>query len=496
MLFNLDKKEDSEMIEDSVYKDIFDNSSEAILFTAPDGRIFSANPAACQMFGMSEEEICKGGREKIVDSTDPRLISAIEERNSKGYILREITFIRKDGSKFHGYVSSKIFKTKDGEDRTSMVIKDMTIYRDAMKRLKDSEEKYKNLFNKSQVAMFQSKLDGSEALDFNDKYCELTGYSHDEIIGKPATLRWTYPEKRDEMVSALKEKGVITDFEAEVLTKNGDILTVLASNVLYPEENIIIGSMVDITKRKKMEIALRDSEKSLKRSNSEKEKYFSILAHDLRSPISSFIGITELMKEDVRQFTITELESLADKMNKSAKNLMFLLTNLLEWSMVKGGMVNFEPENLDLWELVDSIEKENEELFINKKIDFHNNLEKNIIVFADKEMVRIIIRNLITNSVKFSNEKSSVRITGKVLNDKSIEVCVCDNGIGMSDNILKNLFILDANVKREGTANEKSTGLGLMICKEFVEKHNGKIWAKSEEGKGSEFYFTINTKRV
>ena len=109
MLFNLDKKEDSEMIEDSVYKDIFDNSSEAILFTAPDGRIFSANPAACQMFGMSEEEICKGGREKIVDSTDPRLISAIEERNSKGYILREITFIRKDGSKFQGYVSSKIF---------------------------------------------------------------------------------------------------------------------------------------------------------------------------------------------------------------------------------------------------------------------------------------------------------------------------------------------------------------------------------------------------
>ena len=119
-----------------------------------------------------------------------------------------------------------------------------------------SNPKYnKNLFNKSQVAMFQSKLDGSEALDFNDKYCELTGYSHDEIIGKPAALRWAYPEKRDEMVSALKEKGVITDFEAEVLTKNGDILTVLASNVLYPEENINIGSMVDITKRKKMEIA-------------------------------------------------------------------------------------------------------------------------------------------------------------------------------------------------------------------------------------------------
>lgn len=479
------------MIEDSFYKDIFDNSTESILFTAPDGRILTANPAACNMFGMSEEEICEGGREKIVDLTDPRLAPAIKERNRTGSVACEITFIKKDGTKFQGYLSSKVFQTKDGEKRTSMIIKDITDYNNALQRVKDSEEKYKNLFNKSQVAMFQSKIDGSVILDVNDKYCSLTGYSREELIGKPATLRWAYPEERSKMVATLKEKGVITDFESSVIAKNEEILTVLSSNVYYPEEDILIGSMVDITERKKMENALRESEQTLIKANSEKEKYFSILAHDLRSPISSFIGITELMKEDVKQFTITDLESLADRMNKSAKNLLSLLTNLLDWSMVKGGMVSFEPINIDLGELIYSLAQENEDLFRSKNINFNNTIPKNTNVFADENMLMIILRNLMTNAVKFSNEKSTVSISGNELNDKTYEVCVCDEGIGMSENILKNLFILDANVKREGTANESSTGLGLMICKEFVERHNGKIWAESEEGKGSKFYFTI-----
>ncbi|MFA5010947.1 MAG: PAS domain-containing sensor histidine kinase [Ignavibacteria bacterium] len=483
------------MIDDSFYKDIFDNSSEAILFTAPDGRIFSVNHAACMMFGMSEEEIIEGGREKIVDYTDPRLLPLIEKRKREGFVNGDLTFIRKDGTKFQGFLSSKIFRTKSGEERTSMLIKDMTKYKDVLNRLKESEEKYRNLFNRSQVAMARTTIDGSAILDVNEKYCDFTGYSKEDLIGKPAAYVWAHPEKRNEITAILSEKGVVTDHEAEIVFKNGRVVTILVSLVVFPEEYSIVSCIVDITKRKKMENALRKSEQELLISNTEKEKYFSILAHDLRSPISSFIGLTELMKADVGQFTIIELESIADKMNQSAKNLMSLLSNLLEWSMVKGGMVNFEPKNIDLWELVDSIAQEDVDLFKNKKIDFHNHIPKNTFVFADEDMLRIIIRNLITNSVKFSNEKSSVQIRGKELNDNSVEICVCDNGIGMSDNILNNLFKLDANVKREGTANEKSTGLGLMICKEFVEKHNGKIWAESEVGKGSKFYFTLNKKR-
>jgi signal transduction histidine kinase len=224
----------------------------------------------------------------------------------------------------------------------------------------------------------------------------------------------------------------------------------------------------------------------------EKDKFFSILAHDLRNPIGNFIGLTDLFKNNAMDFTIGELMNISERMNKSAINLYSLLNNLLEWSMVKRGVMLFEPKVIKLKDLLENIYTNIEELFLSKKINYEMSVDENITITADEKMLRTIIRNLITNAVKFSNENDKVRLTVKQLEDKSVEVCVSDTGIGMGQDILENLFKLNENVKREGTANERSSGLGLILCKEFVELHNGKIWAESEEGKGSKFCFTLN----
>jgi signal transduction histidine kinase len=242
-----------------------------------------------------------------------------------------------------------------------------------------------------------------------------------------------------------------------------------------------------------MENALKERKEELIKINAEKDKFFSILAHDLRNPIGNFIGLTELIKNDAHNYSLDELENIAERMNSSANNLFLLLTNLLDWSMVKRGIITLNAVNLNLFELFESCYNSNDDIFENKKIVYEMNVHADLNVAADENMIKTIIRNLITNAVKFSNENDKVSLTAKMLNDGTVEICVSDSGIGMDKELLDNLFILDKNVQRIGTANERSTGLGLILCKEFVEMHNGKIWVESTEGKGSKFFFTINT---
>ncbi|MEI6435260.1 MAG: hybrid sensor histidine kinase/response regulator [Bacteroidota bacterium] len=234
--------------------------------------------------------------------------------------------------------------------------------------------------------------------------------------------------------------------------------------------------------------------KELQELNATKDKFFSIIAHDLRGPLGGLMGLTELMAEDSQDFSPLEKNDLMLELSHSARNIFNLLENLLEWSRMQRGQTAFKPSLLSLSEVVNECTKIVAESARNKTIEIVLNIPPQQEVFADTNMLQTVIRNLISNAIKFTPKDGKVIISSVAAENNAVVIAVKDIGIGMSNKILTNLFRLDINCGRSGTEGEPSTGLGLLLCKEFVEKHGGKIWVESEEGKGSIFYFTLKTK--
>ena len=253
----------------------------------------------------------------------------------------------------------------------------------------------------------------------------------------------------------------------------------------------ILGTSMDITDRKGAvdEIKLKNQE--LQKLNAEKDKFFSIIAHDLRSPFSGFLGLTDLMVENTEIFSQAELADFSRSLNESAKHLSQLLENLLEWSQMQKGSINYAPNELSLSAIVSENMEQINQRAIQKGITIRSEVPENQKVFADERMINTILRNLLSNAVKFTRSGGEVTIGSKVINDDRIEISVQDTGIGIPDVNVAKLFKLDEKVSTIGTDNESSTGLGLLLCKEFVEKHAGKIWVESELGKGSTFSFSL-----
>ena len=252
-----------------------------------------------------------------------------------------------------------------------------------------------------------------------------------------------------------------------------------------------VGISRNATQRKMAEKALRKSEAKLREINAQKDKFFSIIAHDLKSPFNAILGFSDLLLDQVDEKDYAGIEEYAAMIKQASQRTLDLLMNLLEWSRAQTGRMLFDPAN---FELVSFIE-ENILLFDaiadQKAIAIHTVFPDEITVFADKAMVGTALRNLISNAIKFTRQGGEINISAEK-KSKEILIQVADNGIGIAPGRLERLFRIDESDSTSGTNNEKGTGLGLILCKEFVENHGGKIWAESEEGKGSAFYFTLS----
>jgi signal transduction histidine kinase len=297
-----------------------------------------------------------------------------------------------------------------------------------------------------------------------------------------------------EAVQRIIEFGEPFDLELEFFTSKGNHRWVHSIGKAQNENGKIqkvYGSIQDITEQKRAEAEIKRQNEELQKINAEKDKFFSIIAHDLRSPFNGFLGLTEVLSEDLPSQTTVEIQEIALRMNKSASNLYRLLNNLLEWSQIQKGTIPFEPKEIQLRIVGDDSIAAIMELAIIKDIEITSDIPVNLLAFADTNMIQTVIRNLISNAVKFTPRGGKVSLAAKTNEDKSIEISVQDNGIGMSQDLLENLFRIDIQTSRKGTEKEPGTGLGLLLCKEFVDKHEGRIWAESEAGNGSKFYFTL-----
>ena len=248
--------------------------------------------------------------------------------------------------------------------------------------------------------------------------------------------------------------------------------------------------IAQVIERKRSSDEIKRYTEELKQLNNTKDKFFSIIAHDLKNPFITLLGFSELLLSDYADLSDEERIYYINEMKKSADISHNLLQNLLQWSRSQTGRIEFNPQDIDLLKLVSGIMDLLKVSAERKEINMTCNISRGLFVVADEDMLNTIIRNLLTNALKFTRKGGLISIEAE-LNGNYVNIIVKDTGVGMSDKVKENLFKMEVSQSTFGTDNEAGTGLGLLLCKEFVEKHGGKISVESELDKGSLFKFNL-----
>ncbi len=433
----------------------------------------------------------------------------------------ELEALRKDGTEFPIELSVSAFQLNSKWNAVG-ILREITERKRMEEKLRVSEEQHRLLF--------ETALEGIAVLQenkfryFNPMIMEFSGYSSDELLCMDF-LDIVFPEDRDKVLTnylkRMSGENAEQRYQFRIVKKDKTLRWVEVSAVKFSwkEQPASFAFFNDITDQKLAEMELQklneelqisrnlieenlfqknlmveeltETKEKLEKLNIEKDKFFSIIAHDLRSPFNTLLGLTEIMVEDLPSLTMDEIQEFSVNMRNSATKLFRLLENLLQWARMQQGLIPFNPELIQLLPIVNECIGIMQEPVKNKEIEITYDIPDNLKVFADGNILQTVIRNLVSNAVKFTPKGGKISLLAKAKNDAGVEISIKDTGIGMSRTMVDNLFRLDVKTNRVGTEGEPSTGLGLLICKEFIEKHGGNIWVESVEGKGTTFYFTV-----
>lgn len=403
-------------------------------------------------------------------------------------------------------------KLESGSNRWTGLAVDITKQRLAEEAVLESELRLNKSQEMAHLGSWDYNIQSGELI-WSDEVYRIFGLQRVEFAGTFNTFMETvHPDDRDlinpSFFNSIEKNKDNYEIEHRIIRRHTGEVRIVYEKCQHIRDasGLIIrslGMVQDVTelrkateerKRVEAEIELKNIE--LQKLNTEKDKFFSIISHDLRSPFSGFLGLTELMAESLPRMTLEEIQQLAFMMRNSAANLFRLLGNLLEWSRMQRGLTSFEPKVFLLMPKIAEGMALALESAKNKEIEVYFEIKSDFEVFADENMLESIMRNLASNAVKFTPKGGSITFSAEANADKGAEISIRDTGIGMNKKMIDHLFRLEKSMKRKGTDGEYSTGLGLIICKDFIEKHGGKLWVESKEGKGSTFRFTLPANRV
>ncbi|NLO19941.1 MAG: PAS domain-containing sensor histidine kinase [Ignavibacteria bacterium] len=524
------KKHEQELVKE--YKQllsIFDGMDEIIFVSDPDTfQIVFANKKLKSFY--NEEIVAKSchemllGRGEMCDACNTGQL----KRNYPEVDKREVT--SRLGKTYISY--NRMIEWSDGRLLKLGIAYDITDRKAAEKALFESEEKLRKLIDTIPDGIVITDLEGT--LQFaSEQEAKMRAYKDtEEAIGE-SIFDFIHPSYREKAKYYFKERvkdQFLRPTEYLMLRKDGSsYFTETHSSILRDKDNqpvAVVFVSRDITDKKKnqedidkytVQLSIKNEElirskelieanleeknmlieelsrtkSKLEKINIEKDKFFSIISHDLRSPFQGFIGLTGIIAESIDFMPKEEIKELANGMQNSATNLYKLIENLLQWTQLQRGRLKASIDSINLnktvlqnIELSDNLAKE-------KNIAIKNEIPEDMLVLADYQMINTVIRNLISNAIKFTNQNGNIAIGVKESPENKACIYVKDDGIGMSEQTQNDLFRIDKKILSQGTAGERGTGLGLLISKELVEKNNGEIWVESEVGKGSTFYFTL-----
>ena len=480
------------------FKQLIKNSFDMIILIDSDGVQHFISESCEKILGYKPEELIGiSVIEKMIhpedqDLTRKGLLDMIDNKANGGTQYRHL---HKDGRwvNLEAYGNNQL----DNPDIKSVVlnVRDVTERKQAEEKLKASEIKYKELVETADIAILIDDEDGFFKF-FNNKFCEIFGYTRKEIDRLPIR-RLVHPDDVEFVMSyhdnRVRGEKVIAKYEFRGIRKNGTTVHLMVSVVPVKSNDKIIGSQSyiwDITERKHAEQIINENEIQLRELNATKDKLFSIIAHDLRSPFNGILGFSELLIENIKDFELVESEKYLGIINSSAKNTLNLLDNLLNWAKSQTGQIAFKPKKIILASIISETLELSQAIAIGKSISLSHKDPCEIKVYADKNMLKIVLRNLISNAIKFTKSGGNIDVLA-IKNQNQVEIAISDNGIGMNEETINKLFSIETNKTTIGTENETGSGLGLILCKELIEKQGGKIWVESELGKGSIFKFSL-----
>lgn len=355
----------------------------------------------------------------------------------------------------------------------------------------------------SGVALIDEK---GRFISYNKKFLNLFGLAEQSTIKNVNDQNWAewqvYNEEMEILhvddhpvrKAAITGKMVSNQLCGVRLPSGGDIIWMLisAEPIFNNEGNIIktICTYLDVTDHRIADAALRKSEATLRELNATKDKLFSIISHDLKGPFSSIVGFSELLVDKLQKNDLKSVNEYGRIILESSWQAMDLLTNLIEWSRLQTGRMTYNPTPESFVSMAKNVIRLLNASAVQKSIDINIALNEDIMVMADRAMINTVLRNLISNAIKFTKPGGKIIIDASK-KGKYLHASVADTGIGMSKDLAEKLFMFDATVSNPGTHNEKGTGLGMILSKDFISKHNGEIWVESEPGRGSRFFFTL-----
>jgi len=543
------KTEDALKISAERFRNIFEESPIGIIFFAPDGSFVHMNKASYKIFGLSSileldgynllynSFLSEEQRDELLRKESIR----IEQLFDFDFFKRDNLYrVMKTGEVYADLLISPLFSGEDAMVIGYLVhIQDITErkkYESALnlhhekleelilertreladtnehlhieiaerKRsefsLRESERKLSTLINNLSGIAYRCSNDEERTMSYLSDGClELTGYQIESLIGgKQITFNsLIHPDDRNNVVSRIKECVANNEpyqNEYRLLTKSGEEKWVLDKGLPVSsnnsEENYLEGFIIDITQRIWAEEAIKKYSEELQELNNSKDKFFSIIAHDLKSPFQGLLGCSNFLMNEFDSLDNADKWKLTQDINGASKNLYKLIENLLHWARMQRSTIDFQAERINLFDEVNYVFKILENSAQNKNISLLNQTGRNIHINADLNMLNSVFQNLISNAIKFTPEGGTVVVSAS-LNGAFAEITVSDSGVGIKPEDLTKLFRIDSHFSTKGTNNEEGTGLGLILCKEMIEKHKCSIWVESDYGKGTNFKFTI-----
>jgi PAS domain S-box-containing protein len=490
---------------DSLYHLLVESASDGLALGC-EGKIIIANNSFAKIFGYGSgnEMINK----EIIDlaSNDDILKVAeylrVIERKKDTPIRFDFLGKKKDSSSIHSELSIASFEF-NRKKYIVMIARDITERIRSQRAIKESEEKYRNITENIDDFLFTFERIGLtlRPIFATSSIQKVSGYTQTEFLSDSKLfLKVIHPDDykniKPKLINLLKSRiQLSSEFEFRLINKQGNIVWVRAKINLVRSGTgriqKVFGLVSDITFRKRAEEELKKSTQNLIKLNETKDRFISIISHDLRTPFSSILGFTDLLAND-EELTEEERKQYVRYIQESARSMLSLVNSLLDWTRLQTGRIKFEPQKIDVTKIIaDSINTLSGAV-LQKDIQISSNISQFLYLFVDKSLITQVFNNLISNAIKFTNRNGSIIISAEPANNsRFIQFSVKDTGVGIKEEDIPKLFNVDSKFTSEGTAGEKGSGLGLSLVNEIIEKHGGTIWVESKFGQGSDFKFTL-----